>query len=362
MIANGQFVAELVLASAQGLASITAQKLLERRPQVAARFGPDARTQWRDSVISRLEYLAAALSTGSPAILANQFDWSRIAHEARGGTEAAADFDEAIRLLREVLLQELPGPNGQLAASYLDRAMTPPKGSRGHSGLTTPHRKLAAEFLLAILDGDRRKACSLILAAAEPAVDLPGLSVQEIYLDVLIPAQRELGRMWHLNEIGIAEEHFATATTQLVMSQLYQLLPFQPPNGKVVVAASVEGNAHDLGVRMLGDLLESAGWKTVYLGSSVPGADLASGVDCFHADLLALSAGLGTHLPTLAEAISQVRKINKTVKILVGGHAFSLGCADEDGVPLWKRLGADGFAANVDSGVRESARLVELAV
>jgi len=136
MIANGQFVAELVLASAQGLASITAQKLLERRPQVAARFGPDARTQWRDSVISRLEYLAAALSTGSPAILANQFDWSRIAHEARGGTEAAADFDEAIRLLREVLLQELPGPNGQLAASYLDRAMTPPKGSRGHSGLT----------------------------------------------------------------------------------------------------------------------------------------------------------------------------------------------------------------------------------
>jgi hypothetical protein len=34
-------------------------------------------------------------------------------------------------------------------------------------------------------------------------------SVRELYLNVLLPAQEEIGRMWLTGEINVAEEHFA---------------------------------------------------------------------------------------------------------------------------------------------------------
>lgn len=362
MIANGQFAAEMLSASAHGLASITADRLISRRPQVLARYGADARSAWRDSTLTRIGYLVAAMSTGTLAVLAEQLSWARTAHEARGGPEAAADFDEAMRLLAQVLREELPGDPGTLAAQYVELGLAPQKMPRNEAVLATPQRRLVADFLLSILEGDRRKASRIVLDAVQPRGDRPALTVRQVYLDVLIPAQIELGRMWHINEIGVAEEHFATATTQLIMSQLYSHLPQGPSNGKVVVAASVEGNAHDVGVRMLADLLESEGWRAVYLGASVPGGDLASSVDRYRADLVALSAGLGSQLPALASAIESIRSLPQPVKVLVGGGAF-LGvdpraAGGED--PLWRRIGADGFAADLDAAVAQAGRLVGL--
>jgi hypothetical protein len=38
------------------------------------------------------------------------------------------------------------------------------------------------------------------------------------------------------------------------------------------VAACVSGELHEIGVRMLCDLLEMEGWNTIYLGANVPTA------------------------------------------------------------------------------------------
>lgn len=363
MTANGQFAAELVSSGATGLAAITVQKLFERRADAARRFGPGAAATWRESTCSRLGYLAAALSTGNPTVFATQVAWARTAHEARGGAEAGKDLIECMHALKEVLAAELPADAGRLAAEYVEialkRASKGPAAGASDPELRTPQRQLVAEYLLALLEGDRRRACKLVLDALDGRSGAPALSVVQIYNHVLIPAQVELGRMWHLNEVGVAEEHFATATTQLVMSLLYPRLPASPPNGKVVVAGSVEGNAHDIGIRMIGDMLESAGWRTVYLGASVPGPDLAQAVEHFGADLAALSAGLGSQLPAVVDAISRIRALERPVKILVGGRAFA---ADETfgGEPLWVRIGADGYATSLEQAVTEAARLLQL--
>lgn len=363
MTANGQFAAELISAGAPGIAAITVQNFFERRAGVARRFGPAATSTWRDSTLSRLGYLSAALSTANPTVFATQVAWARTAHEARGGAEAGEDLIECMQTLREVLKRELPPEPGRLAAEYVDIALR--RAAQGSAAaasdpeLRTPQRRLVAEYLLALLEGDRRRACRLVLEAFEGRADAPPLSVARIYSDVLIPAQVELGRMWHLNEVGVAEEHFATATTQLVMSQLYRHLPVAPSNGKVVVAGSVEGNAHDIGIRMIGDMLESAGWRTVHLGASVPGPDFAQAVEHFGADLAALSAGLGSQLPAVVDAIARIRALPRPVKILVGGRAFAIDEAP-GAEPLWQRIGADGYAASLDQAVAEAARLLKL--
>ena len=140
----------------------------------------------------------------------------------------------------------------------------------------TPHGRLASTYLLALLEGDRRSASRTIL----DAVDSPE-NVQNIYLRVLLPAQAELGRMWMAGEINVAEEHFASHTTKIVMGQLLSRAEFQPHNGKTVLAAAVAGNRHDIGLQAVADFFDMAGWRTIQLGADVPITDLALATECF---------------------------------------------------------------------------------
>jgi methanogenic corrinoid protein MtbC1 len=205
--------------------------------------------------------------------------------------------------------------------------------------------------LLAILEGDRRKAISLILKAADE-----GQSVPDLYLKVLQAAQEELGRMWLLGEINVAEEHFATTTTRLVMAQLHAREVCRPSNGKTLVAAAVAGNQHDLGIQVVADLFEIDGWRVIQLGSNAPADDLAQAVEFYAADLVALSISLATQLTALEETIAIVRASQRgaAVKILVGGCGM-IGSAE-----LAQSQGADDYASSGMDALSRGNALVGL--
>ena len=97
-----------------------------------------------------------------------------------------------------------------------------------------------------------------------------GVRIQDIYLHVFQRSQYEIGRLWHLNKITIAHEHYCTAATQMIMSQLYPYIAPERKNGKRMVAASVSGELHELGIRMVADFFEMAGWDTTFLGANTP--------------------------------------------------------------------------------------------
>lgn len=361
---TNSFAAELLKQGASGIAALTVERMFVQRPGLAKQYQPNPAMKWRDNVAARLNYLAAAVAAGRPTIFAQQTTWDNIAHSARGGAVGCDDLRTSLQCLREVLLQELPPQASNPVLKCLDEGIlsldTVPQDVPSLLNVQSPHGRLGAEYLLAILEGDRYLACSLILKAFQSSGP-DHMSIDDIYIRILTPVQQELGRMWHLNESTVAEEHFATATTHTVMSALYPHLPRKPRNGKVALAASVETNAHDIGVRMVADYLEMDGWKAVYLGQNVPSQDLARSVTDFNCDLIALSASLVTHLPFLAETIKQIRAHaaheRQQVKVLVGGSAF---CMDESGT-LPHELGADGFASSVVDVVCVANRLVGIA-
>ena len=201
---------------------------------------------------------------------------------------------------------------------------------------------MALEYVVLMLEGDRRAASEFVLSAVKG-----GLPVREAYLELLLPAMWELGRMWECDEIDVAEEHFCTATTELVLSQLYPYIPRKPANNKVAVVAAAEGNLHQIGVRMVADFLEMDGWRSIYLGSNVPAEDLALAVVDFQADVLAIAACMPAHLQRTADAVAIVRSCPEAsgVKIIVGGRGFE-GTDD-----LWRTYGADALALTVDDAV-----------
>ena len=126
-----------------------------------------------------------------------------------------------------------------------------------------------------------------------------------------------------------------------------------PDESRTVLAASVQGNAHDIGLRAAADLFKLAGWHSIFLGADTPAAEIARAAEFYDTKLILLSATLTTQLKTLAAAIRKVREVASGAKILVGGLAL-------EGAPdLWKQLGADAYAADIASAVAVGSRLID---
>ncbi len=303
------------------------------------------------NVHARLACLAQALAVDRPALFVDDVQWARAAFSARD--VRLDDLRQSLLCTKEVLSSELPGSVASLACGYVEQALEALSGPRMDAkdrlSADAPHRTLVLRYLEALLGGKREDARKLILDAAEG-----GVPVAQIYEQVLQPAQAELGEMWHLNEVSIAEEHYATATTQLVMSQLASYFPETPAKNRRLVAASVGGDRHDLGIRMVADFFQMDGWEVYFLGSDVPSFEVVETVRRHNAHVLAASANTSMHVRTVGELIASLRQSPgcEEVKVMVGGFPFKR-------MPnLWKELGADGFAISASGAVETANRLV----
>ncbi|HUG98591.1 MAG TPA: cobalamin-dependent protein [Gammaproteobacteria bacterium] len=349
MTSSDAFAAELLEASATGYAALATERLLAANPDIARRFSPDAPGAWRAALGQRIVELATALRLGEPKLFAARVTWARRAFEAREVPDE--DLRASLLALGTVLAEELPEATRTAPAALLNEALAefdrPVAAGDSFIDPQTKAGRIALAYIAAVLEGDSRKAAELVLARVAS-----GLDTEAAYLDVLVPAQREVGRLWHAGELGVIEEHIVTNTTERLMALLAHDAERAPANGRTVVCAAVTGNVHDIAVRVLADFFEIAGWRAVHLGGNVPTAELGAALQYFDGELLVLSAALSVQLPKVAEAIAAVRRIeDRRVRVMVGGLAFS------DAPEIWRRLGADGYAADARAAVKLAAEL-----
>ena len=198
-----------------------------------------------------------------------------------------------------------------------------PEETFARGGAETDVRRveaLRARYLNAQLAGDRREA---LRVALDDGVDA-GIAAPRIVLEIIQPAQHEIGRLWQENRISVAQEHLATAISQLVLAHLYPRLPREARRGKSALLACVEGELHAMGARVTADFLEMEGYDVHYLGASVPTDSLVEMVTEQRPDLLALSVSIPTHLGALREAVDRVcDATGGELPILLGGRALA---------------------------------------
>ncbi|HNU61181.1 MAG TPA: cobalamin-dependent protein [Methanofastidiosum sp.] len=196
---------------------------------------------------------------------------------------------------------------------------------------------LAKVYLDSLLRVNKDAASRLILKAVEQGTD-----IKNIYLYVFESSQHEIGRLWQTNQISVAQEHFCTAATQMIMSQLYPYIFSSSKNGYKMIATCVEGELHEIGIRMLADLFEMEGWDTYYLGANTPTPSIIDTIKSMKPDLLAISASIHYNVDNVKTLIKQIRESNliPPIKIFVGGRPFLL--APE----MWKKVGADACTSN----------------
>lgn len=210
-----------------------------------------------------------------------------------------------------------------------------------------PLEPLATAYLDALLQGERERAVTLVTGAVEE-----GRDVRDVYESVLGPVQREIGTRWQHGRITVAVEHYCTAVTQLVMSQLHPHIFATPRNGLRLVATSARGNLHELGLRMVSDVFELEGWDTYYLGANTPDGAVVAAVGDTRADLLLVSATLPSHVTAVRDLVAALRDTDATrdVPVIVGGPPFVDTTAAE--------VGADAVAHQIADGLASARALV----
>ncbi|MFT5291367.1 MAG: methanogenic corrinoid protein MtbC1 [Planctomycetota bacterium] len=345
-----RFTATLLRTSASGFAAMAVSRALERSGGKDGLEGDfDA---WQSHFQNLVLELAAALEDGSQQQFAAKVRWGCEAFGARGPQPLM--LRDGLGELGAVLRDSLPSDSWGSLAGFLEAATLEldrsPSPADTVVGGDSPFGELVDSYLALVWEGDARRAIDLVA----DAIRGKQLSVSDALDGVLTLALQKIGLGWHEGTINIAEEHFATQTTSRLLEQILFLAPEPSPNGHSVILTMAEGDAHDLGLRIVSAFFELDGWRSISLGANTPSNDLAQAAERFDADLIVIGATLNTHRVGVAQALKVLKQVRPAQKVLIGGPAFrALGEAAAE-------IGADGCALDARDALRLGRALLGL--
>jgi methanogenic corrinoid protein MtbC1 len=198
----------------------------------------------------------------------------------------------------------------------------------GRSLVDTSNREDVAAGLLSelqeLIDGrDRAGAVALAL----DAVASDRITVPYLYTLVLGPYLARIGSSWSHGEESVWEEHLASHVVLTIIEALYptvlRMAAEVPATGRTVLLACPPRERHEIGLRMLSDRFELAGWNVTNLGADTPLLDIVAAAHETRPELIALSVATVFERVELRSFIDSLRYSLPGVRIVVGGPAFS---------------------------------------
>lgn len=196
------------------------------------------------------------------------------------------------------------------------------------------------QFHAALLEGNPGQVTALLRRAVAEAGPVATCT------QVVEPCLARIGRAWQAGRVSIAQEHRATA---LLLDALGQMRPsplLEAARGLGVVAC-VEGNHHEVGARMLADVLLARQWRVDYLGADTPPQAIVAHSQQTSATLVALSAALPDHLSAAATTTAGLKSLPQPPRVMLGGLAVKQAPRQA------RAVGADIVAASLEEGLQE---------
>jgi 5-methyltetrahydrofolate--homocysteine methyltransferase len=163
--------------------------------------------------------------------------------------------------------------------------------------------------------------------------------------DALVPGIQEAGELWNKNvyfwpDVVMSTEAFRTAMEviepHLSSGQI-------GTTGKVLIG-TVAGDMHNLGKKIVIDMLQCANFNVTDLGEDVPATAFIDKVKASKPDILGLGCYMTTTMPEMKNIITKLKHsgLRDSVKVIIGGVPISQEFADEIGADAW---GRDAFDA-----------------
>ena len=178
-------------------------------------------------------------------------------------------------------------------------------------------------YLVQLLAGNRNDCGRVVSQLLEE-----GIPIRTLYLELMQRSLYEVGELWERNRISVVRQHGATHVTEYLLALAYPRISFAKPSGRTVVVACIADEYHQVGAKMVADILELNRWRVHYLGANTSVSDLLSLLEESSPDLLAISLSLSQNLHSLLASLALVRGAHPALPIIVGGQAFRHGGSD----------------------------------
>jgi len=344
-------IAEVLEKEKRAISEAVVDRMYALHPALWQQYGEDGRGLSLRDAEYHMTFLIESIEQENPSLFVQYIEWLK---ELFSGLHfpdfvIPAMLDTYQNVFKDLMTKhqaEVLGSYLKAARKQIQKTLPAPAS---HIDDKAPLHHLTRQYLDALLTGDRYKASRLILGAVEKGED-----IKNIYLNVFQRSQYEIGRLWYMNKISVAQEHFSSAATQLIMSQLYSYIFTTKKIGKRMVSACIANELHEIGIRMVTDFFELEGWDTYYLGSNTPIPGILQAVSENKADMLALSITMPFNQGKLTDTIRIIRESipKDSLKIMIGGYAANFFPG------LWKRAGADGYARNAEEALVMAKKLI----
>jgi MerR family transcriptional regulator, light-induced transcriptional regulator len=331
--------------------SAVAERFYATLGSTYARFGTRGRDACREDLAFHLEFLKPVLEFGLLAPLVDYLCWLASVLAAR--SIPAEHLALSLDWLAEFFAANMEPLDSAVVTAALRAArtefLTASKTPLVPSAPPEPGSEAA--FQTALLVGDQHEA----LAVMNRCLD-GGQNLVDVELHVIQPAMYQIGEKWQANQVTVAQEHIATAIVQSVMTAALLRSPPPAPIGKRVLLACVAGNHHTVGLRMVADSFQLAGWEVQYLGADVPTPSLIQQIGLWAPDLVGLSLSFAQQLPVVKDVIARLHARFGPARpsVIIGGLAVNR--FDR----LVDLVGADAYGSDARAAIGTAKQLVSV--
>jgi len=195
-----------------------------------------------------------------------------------------------------------------------------------------------------LIDGDESGAWWVMESALAA-----GSSPEEVLVGVLAPAMRSVGERWAAGDIGVDQEHTASAIAHRLIGRLGGRFSRRGVTRGVIVLGGTAGEGHALPLALAAEVIRQKGFHVIDLGPRLP-------VDAFVAAVkrapMLVAVGVGATTPGQeVELRATIAALHDAVEVpvVVGGSAItSPQMAADLGADAWAATPADLVTALVD--------------
>ncbi len=210
----------------------------------------------------------------------------------------------------------------------------------------TDNKSYSSDLSCAIIKGLRGEAKTLTreLLKSREALDIINYEI--------IPALNTVGEGFEKKTVYLPELLISAEAAGDAFEEIKRSVNTSADSGKPhVLLATVKGDIHDIGKRIVKLLLESYGFPVTDLGRDVAPEVIRDAAIRLNVSIVGLSALMTTTVPAMEETVKLLHKDVPDIKVMVGGAVLTREYAE--------KIGADAYAKDAMGAVRFAEQIYE---
>ncbi len=197
-----------------------------------------------------------------------------------------------------------------------------------------------------LLNGEREKLQNLIEQKLKNSTPL------EISQKVLGTAMNEIGELYSKKKIYLPHLILSAETAKPVFEKLNEMSDTSIESVGKVLLATVEGDVHDIGKKIVGTVLASGGFEIIDIGKDRTSKEIVNEVKNYKPDILGLSAMMTTTVGKVKEVAELLKDEGITIFLISGGASMNKRLSEE--------FGCDGYSEDASGALKLCRKLLKI--